>query len=65
MKLHMWGFTNFDTIKISQNKESITEFDVWLGKKNKVAGYVKENVYKTIKKGRKKTLKLLLNIKVQ
>ena len=23
MKLHMWGFTNFDTIKISQNKESI------------------------------------------
>ena len=30
-----WGFTNFDTIKISQNKKSITEFDVWLGK-NKV-----------------------------
>ena len=58
MKLHMWGFTNFDTIKISQNKESITEFDVWLGKKNKVAGYVKENVYKTIKKGRKKDLKV-------
>ena len=58
MKLHMWGFTNFDTIKISQNKESITDFDVWLGKKNKVAGYVKENVYKTIKKGRKKDLKV-------
>ena len=58
MKLHMWGFTNFDTIKISQKKESITEFDVWLGKKNKVAGYVKENVYKTIKKGRKKDLKV-------
>ena len=58
MKLHMWGFTNFDTIKISQNKESITEFEVWLGKKNKVAGYVKENIYKTIKKGRKKDLKV-------
>ena len=58
MKLHMWGFTNFDTIEISQNKKSITEFDVWLGKKNKVAGYVKENVYKTIKKGRKKDLKV-------
>ncbi len=63
MKLHMWGFTNFDTIKISQNKESIAEFDVWLGKKNKVAGYVKENVYKTIKKGRKKDLKV--NIEYQ
>ena len=36
MKLHMWGFTNFDTIKISQNKESISEFDVWLGKQTKV-----------------------------
>ena len=58
MKLHMWGFTNFDTIEISQDKKSITEFDVWLGKKNKVAGYVKENVYKTIKKGRKKDLKV-------
>ena len=63
MKLHMWGFTNFDTIKISQNKKSIAEFDVWLGKKNKVAGYVKENVYKTIKKGRKKDLKV--NIEYQ
>ncbi len=63
MKLHMWGFTNFDTIKISQNKESIAEFDVWLGKKNKVAGYVKDNVYKTIKKGRKKDLKV--NIEYQ
>ena len=60
MKLHMWGFTNFDTIKISQNNESITEFDVWLGKKNKVAGYVKESVYKTIKKGRKKDLKVVV-----
>ena len=60
MKLHMWGFTNFDTIKISQNNESITEFDVWLGKKNKVSGYVKESVYKTIKKGRKKDLKVVV-----
>ena len=58
LKLHMWGFTNFDTIKISKNEESIAEFDVWLGKKNKVDGYVKENVYKTIKKGRKKDLKV-------
>ncbi len=58
LKLHMWGFTNFDTIKISKNGESIAEFDVWLGKKNKVDGYVKENVYKTIKKGRKKDLKV-------
>ena len=60
MKLHMWGFTNFDTIKISQNKESISEFDVWLGKQTKVKGYVKDDIYKTIKKGRKKDLKVMV-----
>ena len=60
MKLHMWGFTNFDTIRISKNKESISEFDVWLGKQNKVNGYVKDDVYKTIKKGRKKELKVIV-----
>ena len=58
MKLHMWGFTNFDTIKVSENQDSIGEFEVWLGKKNRVDGYVKDNVYKTIKKGRKKLFKV-------
>ena len=58
MKLHMWGFTNFDTIKISGDNKKITDFDVWLGKKNKVDGYVKQDIYKTIKKGRKKELKI-------
>ena len=58
MKLHMWGLTNFDTIKISENKESISEFTVWLGKQESVKGYVKEDIYKTIKKGRKKELKV-------
>ena len=60
MKLHMWGFTNFDTVKISENNESIYEFDVWLGKQNKVDGYIKENIFKTIKKGRKKELKVIV-----
>ncbi len=58
MKLHMWGFTNFDTIKVSENQDSIGEFEVWLGKENRVDGYVKDNVYKTIKKGRKKLFKV-------
>jgi len=60
MKLHMWGFTNFDTIKISDSKESISEFDVWLGKQSKVKGYVNDNIYKTIKKGRKRELKVIV-----
>ena len=60
MKLHMWGFTNFDTIKISSSKENISEFDVWLGKQSKVKGYVNDNIYKTIKKGRKREMKVIV-----
>ena len=62
MKLHMWGFTNFDTIKISSDNKKITDFDVWLGKKNKVDGYVKQDIYKTIKRVEKKNLKLQSNM---
>ncbi len=59
MKLHMWGFTNFDTLQISKQGEDLTEFDVWLGKKNKVKGYVKDDIYKTFKKARKKDIKAI------
>ncbi len=59
MKLHMWGFTNFDTLQISKQGEGFTEFDVWLGKKNTVKGYVKNDIYKTFKKARKKDIKAI------
>ena len=59
MKLHMWGFTNFDTLQISKQGEDLTEFDVWLGKKNTVKGYVKDDIYKTFKKARKKDIKAI------
>ena len=32
--------------------------DVWLGKENSVKVYTKDNIYKTIKKGKKKLLKV-------
>ncbi len=59
MKLHMWGFTNFDTIKISKNKEKLIDIEVWLGKEQTVGGYIKNDVFKTIKKARKKDLKVI------
>ena len=59
MKLHMWGFTNFDTLQISKGNEGIVDFDVWLGKKNTVKGFVKDDIYKTFKKARKKDIKVL------
>ena len=55
-KLLTWGLTNFDTIKVAKNNEEISRLKVWLGKKNEVQVYVKENVYKTIPKARKKNL---------
>jgi len=56
-RLLLYGLSSFDTIKISSNENSIDELDVWLGVKNKVKVYTKNNIYKTIPKARKKYLK--------
>ncbi len=56
-RLLLYGLSNFDTIKISSNENSVDELDVWLGVKNKVKVYTKNNIYKTIPKARKKYLK--------
>jgi D-alanyl-D-alanine carboxypeptidase (penicillin-binding protein 5/6) len=57
-KLLTWGLTSFDLIEIAKANIPITDVDVWLGKKNTVAGYVKSDIYKTIPKARKKKLKV-------
>ena len=57
-KLLTYGLTNFDLVQISQAEDPFFSVDVWLGKKNKVDVYTKENIYKTIKKGQKKKLKI-------
>ena len=59
IKLLTWGFTNFDTIEIAKKNEPIVDLDVWLGKANTVQGYVDQNIYETIKKARKKDLKVV------
>ena len=61
VKLHIWALTNFDLIEIAKKDSEITELDVWLGKKNKVKTYLKNDVYKTIPKARKKYLKVVVN----
>ena len=60
-KLLTYGITNFDLVEIVKKDSEITELDVWLGKKDKVKTYLKENVYKTIPKARKKYLKVIVN----
>ena len=60
-KLLTYGITNFDLIEIVKKDTKITDLDVWLGKKNKVKTYLKNSVYKTIPKARKKYLKVVVN----
>jgi D-alanyl-D-alanine carboxypeptidase (penicillin-binding protein 5/6) len=48
-------------IEIVKGNEPIEKVDVWLGKKQQVDVYIKEDVYKTIKKAKKKLLKVVLN----
>ena len=57
-KLLTYGLTNFDLVKINKSEEDFDSVDVWLGKKDFVKVYTKEDIYKIIKKGKKKLLKV-------
>ena len=57
-KLLTWGLTNFVTIEIAKKDSAVIELDVWQGKKDKINAYVKNDVYKTFQKARKKYLKV-------
>jgi D-alanyl-D-alanine carboxypeptidase (penicillin-binding protein 5/6) len=57
-KLLTYGLTNFDLVNISKAKEPFEKVDVWLGKQDKVDVYTNEDIYKTIKKAKKKLLKV-------
>ena len=60
-KLLTYGITNFDLIQIAKSDSPIGKIDVWLGKKDSVDVYVKEDIYKTIKKAQKRKLKVSMN----
>ena len=60
-KLLTYGLTNFDLVEISKSDKPITNIDVWLGKDNFVDVYVKKDIYKIIKKGQKKSLKVKIS----
>ena len=57
-KLITWGLTNYDLIHVAKKETSIEQIDVWLGKKSTVGVYVKDDIYKTIPKARKKNLNI-------
>ena len=57
-KLLTYGLTNFDLVEINKSGEEFDSVDVWLGKKDSVKVYTKEDIYKIIKIGKKKLLKV-------
>ena len=57
-KLLIYGLTNFDLVEISNSKQPLSSVEIWLGKQNTVKVYTKEDIFKTIKKGQKKKLKV-------
>ena len=60
-KLLTWGLTNFDLVEITRANTPIEDIGVWLGKKDTVKTYIKNDIYKTIPKAKKRLLKLSLN----
>ena len=59
-KLLTYGLTNFDLVEINRSDKFVDKVDVWLGKQNQVNVYVNENIFKTIKKAKKKLLKVAI-----
>ncbi|XOJ73888.1 D-alanyl-D-alanine carboxypeptidase family protein [Candidatus Pelagibacter sp. Uisw_114] len=60
-KLLTWGLTNFDLVEITKANTPLEDIDVWLGKKDTVKTYIKNDIYKTIPKAKKRLLKVTLN----
>tara|TARA_Y100000591_G_scaffold311590_1_gene315160 strand:+ start:1510 stop:2661 length:1152 start_codon:yes stop_codon:yes gene_type:complete len=60
-KLLIYGLTNFDLVEISKKEKYFDKLEVWLGKKKTVDVYTKEDIYKTIKKGQKKKIKVKIS----
>ena len=57
-KLLTFGLTNYDLVNISKAKEPFDKVEVWLGKQDNVEVYTSQDIYKTIKKAKKKLLKV-------
>ncbi len=59
-KLLTYGLTNFDLVEINRSDKSVAKVDVWLGKQKQLDVYVNKNIYKTIKKAKKRLLKIAI-----
>jgi D-alanyl-D-alanine carboxypeptidase (penicillin-binding protein 5/6) len=59
-KMISWAFRNFDTVNVAKKNVIIKNFNVWHGKKNKIAVSTNQDVYLTIPKRKKKIIKAVV-----
>ena len=59
-RLLTYGLTNFDLVEINKANKPIDKVEVWLGKQTYVDVHVDTDIYKTIKKAKKRLLKISL-----
>ena len=55
-KILTYGLTNFDTVEISKKNEKFLSLDTWLGKKEKIDIYIKDDVYITVPKRKRNSI---------
>ena len=60
-RLLTYGLTNFDLVEIIKANKPFDKVDVWLGKDETLDVYINQDIYKTIKKAKKKLLKVYIN----
>ncbi len=60
-RLLTYGLTHFDVVEISKKNQTIDKMDVWLGKEEYIEVYTRQDIYKTIRKAKKKLLKVTIN----
>ena len=61
VKLLTYGLTHYDLVRIAKANEPIDDIEIWLGKESSVKAYVNQDIFKTIKKAKKKLLKVSIN----
>ncbi len=60
IKFLNWGLRKFDTIRVSKKDETLETLKVWLGKKRKLEVTTDKDIYLTVPKRKKNTIKAVI-----
>ncbi len=60
IKILNWGLRKFDTIRVSKKEATFEKFNVWLGKKRKIEVTTDKDIYLTVPKRKKNTIKAVV-----